>query len=131
MLEEKPKNVQKHLSTKRKEVNKMPGGDGTGPMGLGAGTGRGMGYCEGFAVPGYANAGFGMGRGRGFRRMYYAPGVLAGAKYARYPNTRVFYSGMNADPAADEKEALKNEADYLEKQLTVLRERLKAFEETE
>jgi hypothetical protein len=88
-----------------------------------------MGYCEGFASPGYANAGFGMGRGRGFRRMYY--GVPARAQYVRYQNGPAFYGGMNAMPAADEKDALKNEADYLEKQLSALRERLKTFEETE
>ena len=30
----------------------MPGGDGTGPMGMGPMTGRGAGYCAGFAAPG-------------------------------------------------------------------------------
>ena len=107
----------------------MPGGDGTGPMGLGSRTGRGMGYCEGFAVPSYANAGFGMGRGRGFRRMYY--GMPAGGQYVCYQNDPTFYGGINAAPVADEKEALKNEVDYLEKQLTALLERLKAFQKTE
>jgi hypothetical protein len=33
----------------------MPGGDGTGPAGLGPVTGRGAGYCAGFSFPGYAN----------------------------------------------------------------------------
>ncbi|MCQ5376123.1 MAG: DUF5320 domain-containing protein [Methanomassiliicoccales archaeon] len=33
----------------------MPGGDGTGPLGLGPMTGRRAGYCAGFPVPGYAN----------------------------------------------------------------------------
>jgi hypothetical protein len=54
----------------------MPRGDGTGPAGQGPMTGRGMGYCAGFDVPGYANGGYiggisrgfgrGFGRGRGF-----------------------------------------------------------------
>ena len=53
----------------------MPGGDRTGPMGMGPRTGRAAGYCSGAGVPGYANAlaagGFGMrlgwgGRGRRF-----------------------------------------------------------------
>jgi hypothetical protein len=46
----------------------MPQGDGTGPAGQGSMTGRGMGYCAGNNVPGYAHPGFGrgMGRGRGF-----------------------------------------------------------------
>ncbi|NLV49386.1 MAG: DUF5320 domain-containing protein, partial [Clostridiales bacterium] len=33
----------------------MPRGDGTGPMGMGRMTGRGAGYCAGFAAPGYSN----------------------------------------------------------------------------
>lgn len=50
----------------------MPRGDGTGPMGMGPMTGRGAGYCAGFGVPGYMNAGpawgYGPGYGRGFGR---------------------------------------------------------------
>lgn len=80
--------------TNRKEVIKMPFGDGTGPMGLGPMTGRRAGYCAGFGGPGFANPmpgyarpygygystpgwprlgygvgrGFGRGLGRGFGR---------------------------------------------------------------
>lgn len=43
----------------------MPRGDGTGPMGLGPMTGRGAGFCTGFAR--FAFRGF--GHGLGFRRM--------------------------------------------------------------
>jgi hypothetical protein len=39
----------------RKEVIEMPFGDGTGPMGLGPRTGRGVGFCAGFGSPGFAN----------------------------------------------------------------------------
>ena len=68
----------------------MPGGDGTGPMGMGPMTGRAAGYCAGYGMPGYANpitgrwagpygygwgvrapywgGGFGYGRGFGFGR---------------------------------------------------------------
>ena len=49
----------------------MPGGDRTGPIGAGPMTGRGVGYCAGYPVPGYANpiGGRGcFGRGRGFGR---------------------------------------------------------------
>jgi hypothetical protein len=55
----------------------MPRGDKTGPMGAGPMTGRGAGYCAGYAVPGYMNPTGGYGRrgrgrgrgwGRGFRR---------------------------------------------------------------
>jgi len=53
----------------------MPRRNGTGPMGNGPMTGRGMGYCRGGAGVGY---GYGMGRGAGFGRglgwgMYVAP----------------------------------------------------------
>jgi len=34
----------------------MPGGDRTGPEGLGSMTGRGAGYCAGNDVPGYASS---------------------------------------------------------------------------
>jgi len=46
----------------------MPGFDGTGPLGQGPGTGRGLGPC-GAGVrwfPRFWGRGFGFGRGRGF-----------------------------------------------------------------
>jgi hypothetical protein len=47
----------------------MPGGDGTGPVGMGPMTGRIAGFCAGYPVPGYMSPvggrGF-FGRGRGF-----------------------------------------------------------------
>ena len=33
----------------------MPGGDRTGPMGMGSGTGRAAGYCAGYPTPGFMN----------------------------------------------------------------------------
>ena len=45
----------------------MPQGNRTGPNGQGPMTGRGMGFCAGFNVPGFANVGFGRGRGFGWR----------------------------------------------------------------
>ena len=45
----------------------MPGGDRTGPRGLGSRTGRGLGYCAGYDTPGYTK-GPGMGLGRGWGR---------------------------------------------------------------
>ncbi len=60
----------------------MPGGDRTGPLGMGPMTGRAAGYCAGYPVPGFVNApglrGFGGGRGRGGRgrrNRFYATGV--------------------------------------------------------
>ena len=60
----------------------MPGGDGTGPGGMGPMTGRAAGYCAGYAAPGFASrfggGGFGAGRGgggRGWRNRFYATGM--------------------------------------------------------
>ena len=68
----------------------MPGGDRTGPMGMGPMTGRGAGFCAGFAVPGLLNRAFGgfFGRGRGGgwgggwgrRNMFYATGLPGWAR---------------------------------------------------
>ncbi len=46
----------------------MPWGDRTGPVGAGPRTGRGLGYCNGYATPGYITGGYGrgFGFGRGF-----------------------------------------------------------------
>ena len=42
----------------------MPGGNGTGPLGQGSMTGRGLGYCAGYGAPGFATNGrFGLGLG--------------------------------------------------------------------
>ena len=82
---------------KGKEVINMPFGDGTGPMGLGPMTGRGVGFCVGFGRPGFTSPmprysqpygyahlapvwprwgrGFGRGRGRGFGRGWWRMGA--------------------------------------------------------
>jgi hypothetical protein len=66
----------------------MPRGDGTGPVGMGRLTGRKMGFCAGFHIPGFLNPGFdrptGLGRGRGFRRMAWLAGLLPGCGYLAY-----------------------------------------------
>ena len=58
----------------------MPLGDGTGPLGRGRKTGRGLGYCAGYPEAGYENPpqrpflgrgrGLGFGRGLGRRRRW-------------------------------------------------------------
>jgi len=114
----------------------MPGGDGTGPMGMGARTGRAAGYCAGYGVPGYVNApprrsfGIGFGRGcgfrgrgfigggRGWRNMFYATGqpgwMRAGTYAAPYPAF---------DPEM-ETQALKNQAQILKSQLDAIEKRI-------
>jgi len=51
----------------------MPGGNGTGPMGAGPMTGRGLGRCAGFASGGFGR-GLGMGRGFGRGNRFWARG---------------------------------------------------------
>ena len=67
----------------------MPGGDGTGPAGMGPMTGRAAGYCAGYPVPGGMNPvprrgylGRGRGGGRGWRNWYYATGLTGGQRAA-------------------------------------------------
>jgi len=45
----------KNFENPGKEVISMPRGDGTGPTGLGPMTGRAVGFCAGYPVPGYMN----------------------------------------------------------------------------
>ena len=114
----------------------MPGGDRTGPMGLGPMTGRAVGFCAGFGMPGYANPapgrgfgmGFGRGRGfggrggggRGYRHMFYATGLPGWL--------RTGWSGVppyGALPVqATEREHLKNVAEALQGQLDEIKKRL-------
>ena len=64
----------------------MPGGDRTGPMGMGPRTGRGAGYCAGAGAPGFVNRmvggffGRGRGGGRGWRNMFHATGLPGWAR---------------------------------------------------
>jgi len=123
----------------------MPGGDGTGPMGMGSMTGRAAGYCAGYPVPGFMNptpgGGFGWGRGRGrgwgWQAAYGAPayGPYAGAPYAPAygpPAGAPYapaYGPYAATPYAPtmppeaELDALKAQADYFTKALEEIRKR--------
>jgi hypothetical protein len=62
----------------------MPGGDGTGPMGMGPMTGRAAGYCAGYPAPGYVNPvpGRPLLYGPGYRVGAFGYGVPYGAPYA-------------------------------------------------
>jgi len=110
-------------------VRNMPAGNGTGPLGLGPMTGRGMGYCAGFGVPGYANPrprlglGFGWGRGRGWRWWYRASGLPGWARFG-YPGI-----GPGVMPQ-DELSMLKEQAKFLEQQLNAISQRMKELEKT-
>jgi hypothetical protein len=99
-------------------------------MGMGPKTGRGVGFCAGFAAPGYLNPGGdgygrGFGRGRGFRRMYCFSGA-PGWVQSGYPACGATYA-----PAGTEKEYLNGQVEILENQLTQVKKRLQEIEEDE
>jgi len=107
----------------------MPRGDGTGPMGMGAMTGRAAGFCAGFGMPGYANPapgrGFGMrfgGGGQGWRHMFYATGLPGWMRFGGYA---VPY--QKPDPEM-EKQALKNQANALQSEMDFIKKRLSEIE---
>lgn len=122
----------------------MPRGDRTGPMGQGPMTGRGMGYCAGYDMPGFQNrpegyggyggrgrggfGGRGMGGGgfgRGRRHRYFAtgmPGWMAGG----YP----YYGPQGTGPETELK-ALEEEASFLERSLEEVKKRLAELKKKE
>jgi len=110
----------------------MPGGDGTGPAGMGPMTGRAAGYCAGYSVPGYANPvggrmgmgwGRGFGRGRGWGRGF-GRGRGFGAAYGYgVPYNPVAYGGY---PYAQELNP-QQEADMLKDQAKAMQDELKAI----
>ena len=123
----------------------MPGGDQTGPMGLGPMTGRGLGQCVGAPVPGYAHPfpgrglgfGRGRGRGRGWGRGWAldpdAP-VGYGRPWGRWGYSYGVPTSSNPLPGEQQVEMLKAQAEYLASSLDEIRKRLaelEAAEETE
>jgi hypothetical protein len=72
----------------------MPGGDGTGPAGMGPMTGRAAGYCAGYSVPGFANPI--PGRAAWGRAPYYEAGRAWGP--APYAGTATPYSALPRAP---------------------------------
>ena len=104
----------------------MPRGDRTGPMGMGSMTGRGSGFCNGFAVPGYANpvgfaGGFGCGFGRGYRNMLRVTGVPGWVCYGVRAHTEGDAAGY------DERAFLSNQAEFLENQLKQVKKLLSSL----
>jgi len=122
----------------------MPGGDGTGPMGMGPMTGRAAGYCAGYGAPGFVNpvagrgfGAWGRGRGRGWRNQYYATGLtgwqragMGGAAYGAPWPYAAPYGAPFAPVMAREQELdmLKGQAEYLEDALEGVRKRLQELE---
>ena len=120
----------------------MPGGDGTGPAGMGPMTGRAAGYCAGYPVPGYMNPvggrgfwGWGRGRGggRGWRNWFYATGLTGWQRAAMGNPAFGFVPAATPYPAApfaptmsneQQLDALKGQAEYLEDALDGIRKRI-------
>ncbi len=129
-----------------KEVFIMPGGDRTGPTGMGPMTGRAAGYCAGYQAPGYAlsapgrYAGPGYGGGRGWRHRFYATGLAGRQPFAYghpyHAGTPPY--GYGAFPyhvpygqtvtEQQELDALKTQAEHLENFLEGIKKRVAALE---
>lgn len=127
----------------------MPGGDRTGPAGMGPMTGRTAGYCAGYSVPGYMNpiggrgyggrgrVFWGRGGGRGRRNWYYATGMpgWARAPYG-YPawgpvaQPHPFHPGQAAPTITAEQElaGLKEQAQYFQNALDEISKRIEELE---
>ncbi|MEA3490258.1 MAG: DUF5320 domain-containing protein [Candidatus Omnitrophota bacterium] len=124
----------------------MPGGDGTGPAGMGSMTGRAAGYCAGYSVPGYMNPlpgrgwfgrGGGWGRGRGFGRGFdrpwraypYAYGVpYYGVPYGVPYSGGSYGYGMTRQQEAD---MLEEQAKAMQEEIESINERVKELESAE
>ena len=128
----------------------MPGGDGTGPGGMGPMTGRAAGFCAGYSVPGYANpvggrgmgmgfgrgrgGGFGRGRGFGWGRAGYGLPAYGSAvnPYAYGGAVNPYaYSGVPFAPTVapqQELDGLKGQAEYLEDALDGIKKRIEELD---
>ena len=108
----------------------MPGGDRTGPEGRGPMTGRRLGYCTGYQIPGYENPryglgrGFGRGLGRGFGRGYWGRGRRFWYGN-RYPD---FYDNPDPYPQniskEEEKTYLEDAIKNFEEEIKLIRKRI-------
>ncbi|MBN2362799.1 DUF5320 domain-containing protein [candidate division WOR-3 bacterium] len=100
----------------------MPGGNGTGPWGAGPMTGRGMGFCPGYSVPGFMNTTAGFGKGRGF-----GTGRFGGRGFGRmfwgWQRFGQFGSNFSSE-SVNEKDSLKQTAEALKSQLDQINKRL-------
>ena len=121
----------------------MPGGDRTGPAGMGPMTGRAAGYCAGYQTPGYANPvagrgyGFG-GRGRGGwgrRNGFYATGLFGWQRFGaanpfvgNVPRGSGAFTGVPEITKEQELVYLKDQAQYLTGALDDIKKRIADLE---
>jgi len=108
----------------------MPGGDRTGPNGVGPMTGWGAGYCLGATTPGnfqgggYGRRGYGRGRGWGAGRGF---GPNRGWRNA-YPGTGVVATPPDVGPATTHPISTHQEIAYLKAQARAAKETLDHIE---
>jgi hypothetical protein len=100
----------------------MPGGDGTGPLGAGPMTGRGMGNCAGAAGLGFGRGRGFSGGGRGWRHWFKATGVPGWMRFGRGGAPFVAAPGADA-----EKQMLSEQARALQDQLDTIKMRLNSM----
>ncbi len=103
----------------------MPRGDGTGPAGAGAMSGRAAGFCAGYQTPGFANqsAGFGGGFGRG-RGFFGRPRLGLGRRWGAWDGSFIAPQMAPVQNGEDEMQVLKNHAAALRNQLDAVEKRL-------
>lgn len=101
----------------------MPGRNGTGPVGYGPMTGRGMGYCTG-AYPSGNGAWTGNRYGRGFG---YRLGCGYGRGYGYGRRNNMYYPERFSK--VDERELINDEKEYLQDRLNYLNEELERLSE--
>jgi hypothetical protein len=97
----------------------MPRGNGTGPMGMGAQTGRGMGFCSGVNMPGQGQ-GFGSGRGRGgrgYRNCFNATGLPGWARSFMYDDEIKLSPEKEKAMLVSQSEELKQQLEFVTKRL--------------
>jgi len=99
----------------------MPRGDGTGSNGEGPMTGRRLGYCAGFNMPGFMNCRFGRGMGGGFGR---GIGLASRAGAMQIPVQQPV-----ALTEEDEKKILEAELEDLKSEMKEIEKRLKELRE--
>ncbi len=91
-------------------------------------TGRGVGFCTGNGMPGYANSlpgrGFGFGWGGGGGRR----GRRNGFNAWGFPGWTGFVGGVNASNPDAEKRLLKSRVDYLQSELESVKKQLSEIE---
>ncbi len=122
----------------------MPGGDGTGPMGMGPMTGRAAGYCAGYQAPGFMNPvaggfwGRGRGGGRGRRNWFYATGLTGWQRAALgqpafgagwgYGTPHATPFAPPATGAEQELDVLKRQAEYFAGALEDIKKRIEELQ---